>query len=1066
MPLVHLSPTSLPLSPPSISPSISFSPYQNRGMSRVVDYLRSNAKDLTLYSLGVYAVLMVIGFKRFIYYSTVFIVGILVCVLVITYYIFIYNFPKQQESIKRTHFKFLESHEWQEEIEKLSIDTETLTKPIFEESFLISETLDEFINLILQEFIDSWYGRIIQDTLFQDSIRLELKYVFLQLKVRLGNMDIAKFLVSKLIPIINDHLCDYLRAEERVQAKINNNKGGIEPIDHDIDVARQYRRGKIYQGVTITKNEVANINEKKYLRTLIGQILPFVLSEKENTNEVGLSLVREILSCTVLSNIIQMTGEGDFYNLLIIKLIGDRLKRQDQVKKLREALDEHTKKDYDGMKEYMITEDMDVISFNNCLDKINDITDIDELKQLRLYFSLQIVNKSDETLKNRIKEAQNRVESKISDLQKSEKASLVMVLHDQKLLAEFKRFLKNKRNLDVLEFYLAVEKLKAPLTLDNDKLSLSLGFSNSDEIREISQTLKLLDTERDYSVIDRYINCKDLLEKTVLYQQVQTTLFDIQAEVLTTLQGEFDSFSNTNEYLELINKEKEPKQEISPIVIQAVEDAFTQIMNNNDDKLYEPDKKLLTIDLKKDLFGETSTLFSDQGRYSKLFEDLSDESGTDSDSINDDNLANSIDLENSIELNDDEKDQSLVLAAPGNLKLTEEIGKLTDDIDRLTEQQNIVVSLIKKAELTKNLSELKILRNSKISLEKEINNKELQKQQYIVQENDNSLFGKSRVSCQSYIIGNENGKEFILYIIEVQRFSNDDPSNNTAGWIIARRFSQFYKLHEYLRNRYPPVANLKFPRKTMFKLHQRQIIEQRRIALEEYLKEVIQIPEVCSDKAFRSFLSSENFNLRKNQEFDLSTKKELITKIFNGFKKTETPESKAPNNENLKEMEKELKSFDEKELFIKPVIDILITIFKLKNSKNWLRGRALIVILQQIFGTTIERKLYDQIKVLTQEEKLLDILILLKNIIFPNGKFKDPPIIRSNYEKVTTKEESSIFFNNFMDETFTTIFGTSNTRFANGLIFNVLQNDFLLKHLIFEVLDELINEMFPELSED
>lgn len=1040
-------------------------------MSRVVNYTRPNANNIGLCLLGGLAIHILIGFKRFFFYSGVSIGTILVFIVAITYYIFAYNFPKQQESSTKTHFKFLDNHEWQDEVAKLSIDTETLTKPIFEESFLISETLDEFINLILQEFIDSWYGRIIKDTLFQDSIRIELKHVFLQLKVRLGNMDIAKFLVSKLVPIINDHLSDYLRAEERVQAKINNNKGGIEPIDHDIDVARQYRRGKIHQGVTITKNEVTNINEKKYLRSLIGQILPFLLSDKENTNEVGLTLVREILSCTVLSNIIQMTGEGDFYNLLIIKLIGDRLKRQDQVKKLREALDEHTKKDYDGMKEYMITEDMDVISFNNCLDKINEITDIDDLKQLRLYFSLQMVNKTDDTLKTRIKEAQNRVESKISDIQRSEKASLTTVLHDTKLLAEFKRFLKNKRNLDILEFYLAVEKLKAPLTLDNDKLSLSLGFSNSDEIRDISQKLKLIDLkDRDYSVIDRYINCKDLLEKTVLYQQAQTTLFDIQSEVLTTLQIEFDAFSNTNEYLEIINKEKE-KQEISPIVIQAVEDAFTQIMNNNDDKLYEPDKKLLTIDLKKDLFGETSTLFSDQTRYSKLFEDLSDESGTDSDSINDDNLANSIDLENSIELNDenDERlDQSLVLAAPGNLKLTEEIGKLTDDINRLTEQQNIVISLIKKAEITKNLSELKILRNSKVSLEKEINNKELQKQQYIVQENDNSLFGRSRVSCQSYIIGNENGKEFILYIIEVQRFSNDDPSNNTAGWIIARRFSQFYKLHEYLKNRYPKVANLKFPRKTMFKLHQRQIIEQRRIALEEYLKEVIQIPEVCSDKAFRSFLSSETFNLRKNQGFDdnLTTKKELITKIFNGFKKTESTESKAPNNENLKEMEKELKSFDEKELFIKPVIDILITIFKLKNSKNWLRGRALIVILQQIFGTTIERKLYDQIKQLTQEEKLLDILILLKNIIFPNGKFKDPPIIRSNYEKATTKEESSIFLNNFMDETFTTIFGTSNTRFANGLIFNVLQNDFLLKHLIFEIFDELINELFPELSID
>ena len=94
-------------------------------------------------------------------------------------------------------------------------------------------------------------------------------------------------------------------------------------------------------------------------------------------------------------------------------------------------------------------------------------------------------------------------------------------------------------------------------------------------------------------------------------------------------------------------------------------------------------------------------------------------------------------------------------AAPGNLNLAEEILKLSDEVDNLQKQITILEPLLRKAELTNNLSELKVLQKSKIGLIREINIKELQKQQFIVQENDNSLFGKSRVCIQSYINDNE-----------------------------------------------------------------------------------------------------------------------------------------------------------------------------------------------------------------------------------------------------------------------------------------------------------------------
>lgn len=108
-------------------------------------------------------------------------------------------------------------------------------------------------------------------------------------------------------------------------------------------------------------------------------------------------------------------------------------------------------------------------------------------------------------------------------------------------------------------------------------------------------------------------------------------------------------------------------------------------------------------------------------------------------------------------------DEDIHEAAPGDLGLTEAISTLNADIERLAAQESILESLTRKAELTNNAAELRILRKSKQSLQREIHRKEMQKQQYIVQESDNSLYGKALVSIKSIMVGKEpDGHEYAL----------------------------------------------------------------------------------------------------------------------------------------------------------------------------------------------------------------------------------------------------------------------------------------------------------------
>jgi sorting nexin-25 len=190
-------------------------------------------------------------------------------------------------------------------------------------------------------------------------------------------------------------------------------------------------------------------------------------------------------------------------------------------------------------------------------------------------------------------------------------------------------------------------------------------------------------------------------------------------------------------------------------------------------------------------------------------------------------------------------------AAPGDLGLAEAIDALTADIERLVTQESIVDSLTSKAELTNNAAELRILRKSKSSLQREIHRKELQRQQYIVQESDNSLYGRATVFIQSIMVGTESdGKEFAMCkcynfvqvtlltrrpdVIEVRRRAGDQMP--AAAWVVSRRYSEFHDLNKRLRSKFPQVRNLEFPRRQMMLKLQKDFLQKRRVGLEKYLR--------------------------------------------------------------------------------------------------------------------------------------------------------------------------------------------------------------------------------------
>lgn len=422
--------------------------------------------------------------------------------------------------------------------------------------------------------------------------------------------------------------------------------------------------------------------------------------------------------------------------------------------------------------------------------------------------------------------------------------------------------------------------------------------------------------------------------------------------------------------------------------------------------------------------------------------------------------------------NRDEDADQVHEAAPGDLGLAEAITVLTNDIDRLIAQDAIIESLLRKAELTNNTAELRILRKSKASLRREIRRKELQRQQYVVQESDNSLYGRSTIKIKSIQVGrDEDGKEFALYVVEVSR--NAGEKMPAATWVITRRYSEFLELHQKLRSRYPSVRNLDFPRRRVMMKLQSEFLRKRRQALEQYLSELLLLPDVCRSRDLRAFLSQSVINPQGQDLMDREDKKDMITRLYDSV--TDGMEdilgsipvldqlsvagqnliAAATNQLNTMpltvgedggmsaaEAEAELNAFENRELepFVKPICDIFLEVFELNRGNNWLRGRAVVVVLHQLLGGTIERKLRDNLKTLVQEDALLKYIGLLRDGMWPGGELPQNKVPRSPAEKARTRTEASLMLATLVPDLAGSVVGRLNAQSASRRIFATLNN--------------------------
>ena len=209
----------------------------------------------------------------------------------------------------------LKSSAWRSEVRALHQRQLYHKRPLYPSVPIVSQALDDLLECILRDFVNSWYSNISKNAVFVNEIDKTVRLALEGLRDRLLDVDLADVVTTRFVPILTAHFKDFYDAERAVRGK-SLSRNVTESEELDLAIASRYNEGKLHAAASLAYSGTKGV-QQAYLRNLTGKLLPHLLPESNiGSRAVGV-LIKELTACAVLTPIMQLFADPDTWNQLM-----------------------------------------------------------------------------------------------------------------------------------------------------------------------------------------------------------------------------------------------------------------------------------------------------------------------------------------------------------------------------------------------------------------------------------------------------------------------------------------------------------------------------------------------------------------------------------------------------------------------------------------------------------------------------------------------------------------------------------------------------------------------------
>ncbi|XP_071563914.1 sorting nexin-13 isoform X3 [Temnothorax nylanderi] len=340
-------------------------------------------------------------------------------------------------------------------------------------------------------------------------------------------------------------------------------------------------------------------------------------------------------------------------------------------------------------------------------------------------------------------------------------------------------------------------------------------------------------------------------------------------------------------------------------------------------------------------------------------------------------------------------------------------------------------------------------------------------------------------------IVSDRGKTYGIYAVAVTK--NYD-SGYKEKWHIYRRYSDFYDLHQKIKEKYYDLAKIPFPAKKAFHNMERTVLERRMLMLNAWLcqltKPAIMGGHMGLQNLLLAFLEQGDYDKGVTGGQISRTIDTLMNPLKTSMKSVTQAVKTMPDNmlstvdgvmdnlskffgnpkktsifyENTK-VSAGLDTETDDNIPLRIMLLLMDEIFDLKVRNQWLR-RRIITLLRQIirtmFGDIVNRRIVEYVSFMTSPSKVAGYLRLFKNSFWPNGVKAESKPSRDTEMKNRTRVAAKIALLSCLSDELKHIIGSETTRRGLLRVFELFQRPVLNRRLLYVLLEGVVETLFPQ----